>query len=131
MEKEIDIYIRVIQTNPANRGRAIILYKLGQNMKEIHFSTLERTHNRSIILSSTIAMEGLKYNCIVNLYTQNNFGFKFMKNSKKWVNRDSGEGLHHIAAFGGHTVNYIDCSVTEEGKNHQQMLATKMKQFKE
>jgi ribonuclease HI len=130
--KEIEIFVRVLQTPPAKQGLAIVLYRYKGRVKELYFSTLERTPNRSVILASTIAIEGLNGACNINLYTQSNFGFLFMmkKVNKKWVNRDVGNVLIETIAKGGHEVNLIDCSATDEGKDYQQALAAKLKKFK-
>jgi ribonuclease HI len=127
MAKEIDIFIRVLQTPPSKRGKAIVLYRYGNRIKELYFSTLETTQNRSIILAAVIAVEGLKYSCHINIYTQSNFGFAFMKNAKKWVNRDMGDLLTAALINGGHSVKYIDCSQTDEGKDYQQELAVRLR----
>ena len=125
---EVDVFIRVHQT--VNKGQDIVLYRYKGKVKELYFSTLETTHNRSIILASKIGIEGLNSSCIVNLHTQCNFGFKFMENSKKWVNRDVGDLLAVAIAEGGHKVNFIDCSATEEGKDYQQALEVKLRGFR-
>lgn len=128
--REIDIFIRVIQTAPAKVGSAIVLYRYRGKVKELYFSTLEITHNRSIILASINAIEGLKDSCTVNLYTQNNFGFAFMGNQKKWVNRDIGNRLSSCIERGGHKVDFIDCSASDKGKDFQQALAVRLRNFK-
>lgn len=132
MTKEIDIFIRVLQKPPATKGQAIVLYRYGDKVKELYFSTLGRTQNRSIILASIIAIEGLNTNCTINLHTQNNFGFSFMgkRIKKKWVNRDMGDLLVAAIAEGSHKVNHIDCSATDKGKDYQQALAVKLRGFR-
>lgn len=124
----IDIFVRVLQTPPTQTGSAVVLYRFGNKIKELYFSTLENTQNRSIILASAIAIQGLKYRCNISLYTQNNFGFAYMENhKKKWVNRDIGNLLAESISKGGHMVKFNDCSLTEESKDYQQALASRLK----
>ncbi|ASB89343.1 Ribonuclease H [Bacillus sonorensis] len=126
---EIDIFVRVLQKAPAESGKAVVIHRYKEIAKETYFTCLERTQNRSIILASKIAIESLSYSCKVNLYTQNNFGFSYMfeRKHKKWVNRDVGDQLLEAIEKGGHTLNLIDCSATEEGKKYQQALAQRLR----
>ncbi|WP_369355873.1 hypothetical protein [Lysinibacillus capsici] len=83
MLKEIDVFVRVLQKAPAQHGQAIVLYRYKGKLKEIYFSALGHTQNRSIILASALAIQGIKDNCTINLYTQSNFGFSFMREGNK------------------------------------------------
>lgn len=130
MIERVDVFVRVLQTPPAKKGLAIVLYRYKGNIKDFYFSTFEITQNRSIILASIIAIEGLKFGYDLNLHTQTNFGFKYTKNSKKWVNRDIGEHLNYVIERGGHEVTFIDCLDTDESKDYQQALAVRLKPFK-
>lgn len=130
--KEVDIFVRVLQTSPAKTGLVVVLYRYGNKIKELYFSTLERTQNRSIIRALIEAIEGLTSSCCVNLYTQNNFGFSFMNRGKwaKWTNGDIGKVLADKLEYGKHKANFIDCSISEEGKEYQQALAIRLRNFK-
>lgn len=125
MPKEIDIFIRILHKGPSAIG--IIIYRYGDVAKERYVKVEEETQNRAIIVSATRALKDLKEPCIVNLYTQSNFGFAFMKNQKKWVNRDLGDALRDIAYFNGHVLNLIDCSATDEGKAYQKAMDKKLR----
>lgn len=129
MSKEIDIFIRVLQKAPAKTGVAIAIFRYKGIMKETYFTCLERTQNRSIILAAKTAIESLSTSCIVNLHTQNNFGFSYMaeRRHKKWINRDIGDQLLFTVDKGGHTLNLIDCSTSIEGKNYQQALSQRLR----
>ena len=129
MSKEIDIFIRVLQKAPANTGVAIAIFRYKGIMKETYFTCLERTQNRSIILAAKTAIESLSTSCIVNLHTQNNFGFSYMaeRRHKKWVNRDVGDQLLSTVEKECHTLNLIDCSATIEGKKYQQALSKRLR----
>lgn len=124
---ELDIFIRVLQKTSKKYGQVIILYSFGANRKEVYFSSLETTHNRSIILASAVAIDQLKKPSKVNLYFQSNFGFKAMDNNKKWVNRDLGESLKQSILIGGHDINFINCSLSDKGKMYQNELDKKLK----
>ncbi len=128
--KKVDIFVRVLQKPPAKHGSAIVIYRYKNNYKELYFSSLGSTQNKSIIFSSVVAIEGLKASCKINLYTQNNFGFKFMSNQKKWVNRFEGNILLKAIEIGGHEINFIDCSSMDSTKIYQNTLAAKLKKFK-
>ncbi|AEB23435.1 MULTISPECIES: hypothetical protein [Bacillus] len=129
MSKEIDIFIRVLQKAPAKTGVAIAIFRYKGIMKETYFTCLERTQNRSIILAAKTAIESLSTSCIVNLHTQNNFGFSYMaeRRHKKWVNRDVGDQLLSTVEKECHTLNLIDCSATIEGKKYQQALSKRLR----
>lgn len=126
----VDILIRVVQDFPDKSGRGIILFHFEGNVKEIYVSSLEKTVYRSIILLCTEAIQDLKQPCIVNLYTQKNFGFKIISDhDKEWGNRDLGDKLIRAAKLGGHTLNLINCSEHLQGRLYQHNLLQKIEWF--
>ncbi|MFJ6411919.1 hypothetical protein ACIQLG_03900 [Terribacillus saccharophilus] len=122
----VDIYVRVIQKDSQKHGIAFVIFNYKGRKKELYFTTLENTQNRSIILACSNSLLALKKSCIVNLHTQTNFGFKFMENTKKWVNRDAGVRLLKIINQGRHHINFIDYSASPEGRETQQLMNQKL-----
>ncbi|MDQ0300411.1 hypothetical protein J2S78_002858 [Salibacterium salarium] len=129
---EVNVYVRVNHSNykvhnPRNIGNVLVVWEYKGRTKETYFTSLETTHNRSILLASVIALEQLKKPCTVNLYVQTAIGEKFLYNAKKWTNRDLGDKLTLAKINGGHVLNIVDCSWTEKGKDLMNKLAQKLK----
>jgi len=129
--KKVSIYIRVYFNMQANTGVAISVWDYQGKTKEIVINVggaVKTTGNREIIKSVTRAIEALKEPCFLTIHTQTNFGFKLLdRPNKKWVHREAADELLNAIRKGNHIVTYVDCSATEEGKQLQKMLGTKVK----
>jgi ribonuclease HI len=129
LKAKVNVYVRVRQQPLSYHGDAIVIFESKGKIKEMRFTSLETTPNRSIILASAIALETLRKPCVVNLYVQSNVGFKYMlsKTKTNWCNRDVGNLLMDITKKNQHELHFIDCSATIKGKTIQNKLAYKIK----
>lgn len=78
-----------------------------------------KSPNESLILGISEILKSVSNDCIVDIYVQTNFGFKFMENKKKWCNRSAGDILLNVAKEKNIELNFIDCSSTGEVGHHK------------
>ena len=94
---------------------------------EIYVQTNELSSYRSLMIGIKKVLEKFKSNSKIEILSPGNFGFKYLRNNKKWINRDLGELLMDIIKNNNLDVVFTDYSKSQEYDDIKTVLKKKLK----
>lgn len=121
--KTIKIYTA---TKIIDKTMAFIAF-VDNDSSEIYIKTNETSSNRALMIGLRDVLENYPMGCKVEVFSPVNFGFKFLRNNKKWTNRDVGNLLRDVIKNNNLDVKFIDYSKLYECDDMKKSLKRKIK----
>lgn len=99
---------------------------IGNNGSEIYVQTNETSSQRTLMIGLRDILENYPLGSKIEVFSPVNFGFKFLRNNKKWVNRDVGNLLNDVIKKNNLNVKFIDYSKSNEYDEMKKLLKRKI-----
>lgn len=94
---------------------------------EIHIKTNEISSQRALMIGLREILENYPPGSKIEVLSPVNFGFRYLRNNKKWINRDLGNLLMDVIKDNDLNVKFIDYSKLYEWDDMKKSLKRKIK----
>ena len=120
--KTIRIYIA---TKLIDKTMAFIAL-IDNDNSEIYVQTNETSSNRALMIGLRDVLENYPPGSKIEVLSPVNFGFRYLRNDKKWINRDVGSLLKNVIKNNDLNVKFIDYSKSPEYDDMKKLLKRKI-----